>query len=166
MPVAPQSLPAQRGLWERRIILITKEKKSKQLAELTEMLSKSKAVVFTEYKGLTVAQISELRKSLKEAGAEYKVFKNTLVSIAAKGTPYESAKSVLSGPTGLAFGYDDPIAAAKKPSNLPVKTTSLRLRAELLKENSIQRMRSKRSPNCHRRQFSLAYLQERSKLRL
>jgi large subunit ribosomal protein L10 len=112
--VAQQSLPAQRSLWERRIILITKEKKSKQLADLTEKLSKSKAVVFTEYKGLTVAQIAHLRKNLKEAGAEYKVFKNTLVQIAAKGTAYEAANDVLTGPTGLAFGYDDPVAAAKK----------------------------------------------------
>ncbi|MGO9377879.1 MAG: 50S ribosomal protein L10 [Dissulfurispiraceae bacterium] len=132
MPVAPQSLPAQRGLWERRIILITKEKKSKQLAELTEMLSKSKAVVFTEYKGLTVAQISELRKSLKEAGAEYKVFKNTLVSIAAKGTPYESAKSVLSGPTGLAFGYDDPIAAAKKVLEFAGKNDKFKVKSGVI----------------------------------
>jgi large subunit ribosomal protein L10 len=69
--------------------------------------------VFTEYKGLTVAQLAALRKNLKEAGAEYKVFKNTLVQIAAKGTPYESANKVLTGPTGLAFGYDDPVAAAK-----------------------------------------------------
>ncbi len=96
------------------------------------MLSKSKAVVFTEYKGLTVAQISELRKSLKEAGAEYKVFKNTLVSIAAKGTPYESAKSVLSGPTGLAFGYDDPIAAAKKVLEFAGKNDKFKVKSGVI----------------------------------
>lgn len=94
--------------------LITKEKKSKQIADLTERFSRSKAVVFTEYKGLTVAEIAELRRLLKEAGAEYKVVKNTLIDIAAKGTPMESAKDFFNGPTGVAFGFDDPVAVAKK----------------------------------------------------
>jgi large subunit ribosomal protein L10 len=130
--VARQSLPAQRSLWERRIILITKEKKSKQLADLTEKLSKSKAVVFTEYKGLTVAQIAHLRKNLKEAGAEYKVFKNTLVQIAAKGTAYEAAKDVLTGPTGLAFGYDDPVAAAKKVLEFAGKNDKFKVKSGVI----------------------------------
>jgi large subunit ribosomal protein L10 len=130
--VAQQSLPAQRSLWERRIILITKEKKSKQLADLTEKLSKSKAVVFTEYKGLTVAQIAHLRKNLKEAGAEYKVFKNTLVQIAAKGTAYEAAKDVLTGPTGLAFGYDDPVAAAKKVLEFAGKNDKFKVKSGVI----------------------------------
>jgi large subunit ribosomal protein L10 len=130
--VAQQSLPAQRSLWERRIILITKEKKSKQLADLTEKLSKSKAVVFTEYKGLTVSQIAHLRKNLKEAGAEYKVFKNTLVQIAAKGTAYEAAKDVLTGPTGLAFGYDDPVAAAKKVLEFAGKNDKFKVKSGVI----------------------------------
>jgi large subunit ribosomal protein L10 len=130
--VARQSLPAQRSLWERRIILITKEKKSKQLADLTEKLSKSKAVVFTEYKGLTVSQIAHLRKNLKEAGAEYKVFKNTLVEIAAKGTAYEAAKDVLTGPTGLAFGYDDPVAAAKKVLEFAGKNDKFKVKSGVI----------------------------------
>ena len=130
--MARQSLPAQRSLWERRIILITKEKKSKQLADLTEKLSKSKAVVFTEYKGLTVAQIAHLRKNLKEAGAEYKVFKNTLVQIAAKGTAYEAANDVLTGPTGLAFGYDDPVAAAKKVLEFAGKNDKFKVKSGVI----------------------------------
>jgi large subunit ribosomal protein L10 len=95
-------------------------------------LSKSKAVVFTEYKGLTVAQIADLRKSLKEAGAEYKVFKNTLVTIAAAGTPYESAKSVFVGPTGLAFGYDDPVAAAKKVLEFAAKNDKFKVKSGVI----------------------------------
>lgn len=102
------------GLWEGRINLITKEKKSQQIAELSEKFSRSKAVVLTEYKGLTVVELARLRRLLKEAGAEYKVFKNTMVNIAAKGTPIEAAKDFFTGPTGIAFGFDDPIAAAKK----------------------------------------------------
>jgi len=88
--------------------------------------------VFTEYKGLTVAQIADLRKSLKEAGAEYKVFKNTLVTIAAAGTPYESAKSVFVGLTGLAFGYDDPVAAAKKVLEFAAKNDKFKVKSGVI----------------------------------
>jgi len=95
-------------------------------------LSRSKAVVFTEYKGLTVAQIATLRRSMKEAGAEYKVFKNTLVKIAAKGTPYEAAEDVLTGPTGLAFGYDDPVAAAKKVLEFAGKNDKLKVKSGII----------------------------------
>lgn len=94
--------------------LITKERKSQQIAELSEKFSKSKAVVLTEYKGLTVSEVAELRKVLKEAGAEYKVVKNTLSSIAARGTPVEPAADLFIGPTGIAFGFEDAIAAARK----------------------------------------------------
>lgn len=103
-----------RGLWERRFILITKVKKNEQVAKLRDSFSRSHAVVLTEYKGLTVAEISALRKALKEAGAEYMVVKNTLIEVATNGTPAGKAKDYLKGPTGLAFGYEDPIAVAKK----------------------------------------------------
>ncbi|MBI3592311.1 MAG: 50S ribosomal protein L10 [Nitrospirae bacterium] len=109
--------------------MITKEKKSQQITELTERFSRSKAVVFTEYKGLTVAEIAELRKLLKEVGAEYKVAKNTLVNIAAKGTPIESAKDFFIGPTGIAFGFDDPIAAAKKLLEYAAKNDKLKVKS-------------------------------------
>lgn len=84
--------------------------------------------MFTEYKGLTVAEISELRKTLKEAGAEYKVAKNTLVNIAAKGTPVEAAKDSFVGPTGIAFGFDDPIAATKKILEYAGKNDKLKVK--------------------------------------
>jgi large subunit ribosomal protein L10 len=99
---------------------------------LNEKLSRSKAVLFTEYKGLTVAQIAELRRSMKEAGAEYKVFKNTLVKIAAKGTPFEAAENVFSGPTGIAFGYDDPVAAAKKALEFAGKNEHLKVKSGVI----------------------------------
>lgn len=102
------------GLWERRSNLITKAKKTTQLGELKERFDKSKGIVLTEYKGLTVAQMAELRKQLKEVGGEYKVCKNTLVSLAAKDTQFAVADKYLTGPTGVVFGYDDAIAIAKK----------------------------------------------------
>ncbi|MEW6117872.1 MAG: 50S ribosomal protein L10 [Nitrospirota bacterium] len=112
--------------------LITKEKKSEQVAELAEKFSRSTAVVFTEYKGLTVAEIAELRKLLKEADAEYKVAKNTLVNIAAQGTPVESAKDVFTGPTGIAFGYGDPVAAAKKVLEFSGKNDKFKVKSGIV----------------------------------
>ncbi len=103
-----------KGLWERRNNLITKQKKSQQISEVSEKIQRSKAVLLTEYKGLTVAEITELRALLKEADAEYKVIKNTLSIVASKGTSVEQAKDLFVGPTGIAFAYDDPIAVAKK----------------------------------------------------
>ncbi len=88
--------------------------------------------MLTEYKGLTVAQVSDLRKQMKEVGAEYKVFKNTLVSIATKGTPYEAADPTLSGPTGIAFGYDDPVAATKKLFDFAGKNDKLKIKGCVL----------------------------------
>jgi large subunit ribosomal protein L10 len=99
---------------------------------LNDKLSRSKAVLFTDYKGLTVEQISSLRRIMKEAGAEYKVFKNTLVKIAAKGTPYEAAEDILIGPTGLAFGYDDPVAAAKKALEFAGKNDKLKVKSGVI----------------------------------
>ncbi len=89
------------GLWERRSNLITKAKKTTQLGELKERFDKSKGIVLTEYKGLTVAQMAELRKQLKEVGGEYKVCKNTLVSLATKDTQFAVADKYLTGPTVL-----------------------------------------------------------------
>lgn len=112
--------------------LITKEKKSQQIAELSEQFSKSKAIVLTDYKGLTVAEIAELRRVLKEVGVEYKVVKNTLCGIAAKGTPVEPARDFFVGPTGIAFGFEDPIAAAKKILEYAEKNEKFKVKSGII----------------------------------
>lgn len=81
---------------------------------LRERFQRAKGVVFTNYKGLTVKEISEMRRSLHEAQIEYKVVKNTLARIASKDTPLEVASEFFTGPVGLAIGYDDPVIVAKK----------------------------------------------------
>jgi large subunit ribosomal protein L10 len=138
-PRLPRRLKARRfteifpyGLWERRNHLITKAKKTTQLGELKQRFEKSKGIVLTEYKGMTVAQMAELRKQLKEVGGEYKVCKNTLVSLAAKDTPFELAKSYLIGPTGVAFGYEDPIAVAKKVLEFSIKNDKFAIKSGII----------------------------------
>jgi len=102
------------------------------VAELTERFSRSKAVVLTEYKGLTVREISELRRLLKESKAEYKVIKNTLINIAAKGTPFEFAKESFTGPTGIAFGFDDAVQVAKKVLEYSGKNDKLKIKSGVI----------------------------------
>ncbi|HXW39090.1 MAG TPA: 50S ribosomal protein L10 [Acidimicrobiales bacterium] len=80
--------------------------------EVRERLASSKASVVTEYRGLTVAQLAELRKSLAAVG-DYKIYKNTLVRLAVAGSEYEGLAELLTGPTAIAF-VDGEISAAAK----------------------------------------------------
>jgi len=80
---------------------------------IKEKIEKAKALYFTDYMGLTVDEINVLRSNLHAAEVEYRVLKNTLLSIAVKEMGYEGLEEVLKGPTAVAFGYDDPTAAAR-----------------------------------------------------
>lgn len=91
-----------------------KSEKEHDVAELREKFSRARAVVFTEYKGMTVADISKLRVGLRQSNLEYRVVKNTLAKIAMEGTPIEAAKGVMTGPIAVAIGYDDASLTARK----------------------------------------------------
>lgn len=81
--------------------------------EVVESLNSAKSVVVTDYKGLDVASVTELRKQLREAGVEYKVVKNTLARIAAKKAECEELNELFVGPTAIAFGIEDAVSPAK-----------------------------------------------------
>jgi len=80
---------------------------------LKERLGTAKTAVLTEYRGLSVRQISDLRKQLKGAAAEYKVVKNRLARLAVKDSALDALGEHLKGPTGLVFTKQDPVAVAK-----------------------------------------------------
>jgi large subunit ribosomal protein L10 len=86
--------------------------KVETVAELTEKFSSSNAVFLTEYRGLTVAQLKELRTSIS-ADATYAVAKNTLIEIAAKNANVNAFDGQLFGPTALAFAHGDAVSVAK-----------------------------------------------------
>ena len=86
--------------------------KSELVAELTQTFSETSVVVITRNLGMTVAQSTNLRNRMREAGASYKVSKNSLALIALEGTPYASIGDMLTGPTALATS-SDPVAPAK-----------------------------------------------------
>ncbi len=81
---------------------------------------------------MTVAEISELRRKLKEVGAEYRIAKNTLSIIASKGTPIEAASDYFVGPTAIVFGLKDPVATAKKVLEFSEKNDKLKVKAGII----------------------------------
>jgi large subunit ribosomal protein L10 len=86
--------------------------KSEQVAELKQVFNEASAVVVTRNLGLTVAQSTDLRNRMRDAGARFRVAKNTLALIAVEGTTYAPISDMLNGPTALATSTD-PVAAAK-----------------------------------------------------
>ncbi len=86
--------------------------KAKVVEDLHRVLAEAAVVVVTHYQGLTVAESSELRRRLREAGGRFRVVKNRLARRALAGTPYEGLAPLLSGPTALAWSAD-PVAAPK-----------------------------------------------------
>lgn len=87
--------------------------KTETIESLKTRLSGIDTAVLTEYRGLTVQQLSELRKQLKTASAEYRVVKNRLARLALTGSPLDCLGPHLKGPTGLVLGRKDPVAVAK-----------------------------------------------------
>jgi large subunit ribosomal protein L7/L12 len=87
--------------------------KEQTVGELSDKLSRSQIVIVTDYRGLTVSEMSDLRGRLRQAGAEYQVAKNTLTRFAAEQAGRASLVDDLKGPSAIAFGYEDPAALAK-----------------------------------------------------
>jgi len=75
--------------------------------EIKEKLDKSVSIVLVDARGLTVSEDTGLRKQLREAGVDYKVYKNTMINFAVKGTQYEGLSPFLEGPTAVVFSYDE-----------------------------------------------------------
>jgi large subunit ribosomal protein L10 len=94
---------------------ITREAKEKVVEQLASDLSRFKVAVLTDYRGLTVAEIKELRRNLSAEGISYKVTKNTLLRLATAATPAlkDIDPATFAGPMALAIGFDDEVAPAR-----------------------------------------------------
>lgn len=106
--------------------------KEQKVVEIKEKLEKAQAVVLTKYQGLTVEEDTLLRKNLREAGVEYKVYKNTLVTLAAKELGIEGISEYLEGPVSIAFGYDDVTAPARILNDFAKDHKALELKAGII----------------------------------
>lgn len=83
------------------------------IEEISENLKDAKSAVVVDYRGLTVEQDTQLRRKLREAGVVYKVYKNTMINFAIKGTDFEALAPQLEGPTAIAISKDDATAPAR-----------------------------------------------------
>ncbi len=103
-----------------------KEQKAEQVELLTEKLRKAKVALLTDYRGLTVTQLQELRGKLRTGDVEYRVIKNTLAQRAADAAGLGDLKAQLEVPVAIAFGYDD-LSLPSKLINEFVRATRLKL---------------------------------------
>ncbi len=103
-----------KSLIKKEVDNLNRTEKAQLVSELKEKFENAKGIVFTDYRGLNVEEITDLRNSLRASALEYRVVKNTLARIAAEGTPVDKAKDIIAGPIGMAVGYDDPVLVVKK----------------------------------------------------
>lgn len=89
------------------------EQKKVVIDEIKEKVEKATSIVLLDARGLTVEQDTGLRKKLREAGVDYKVYKNTMLSFAFEGTVFEGLRDFLKGPTTVAICYEDPTVASR-----------------------------------------------------
>lgn len=89
------------------------EVKKQIVLDIKEKMERAQGMVFYDYRGLTVAEVTELRNKFREAGVEYKVLKNSMIKRAADMLEIEGLDEHLAGPTAVAFGFEDPVAPAK-----------------------------------------------------
>lgn len=111
---------------------MARPEKVRMVEEIADRLKRSQAVVLTDYRGLDVKAITELRAKLREAGAELKVVKNTLTRLAAQSVEIEGLDPYLEGPTAAAFSYSDAVAAAKVISDFAKAHDALQVKAGVL----------------------------------
>ena len=105
-----------------------KQEKVERVAELTQRIQGSDALLLTEYRGLTVSEITELRRSLGEGGTKFQVVKNTLMRRAVNDAGVAELESLLEGPSAVAFVEGDPVAAAKSVVDAAKKFPTLVLK--------------------------------------
>jgi large subunit ribosomal protein L10 len=98
---------------EVEVVRASYGEKAETVAAVHQRLKSAKLAIVTEYRGLSVAQITRLRREIREASGEYQVIKNTLVRRALQGTVFGDLDKLLEGPNGWVFGYDDPVMLSK-----------------------------------------------------
>jgi large subunit ribosomal protein L10 len=108
------------------------EVKKAKVLEIKEKMEKAQGMVFAQYQGLTVEEDTELRKKLRDAGIEYKVYKNTLAILAAKELGLDGITGYLEGPVSVAFGYEDATAPARILNDFAKTHKKLELKAGIV----------------------------------
>lgn len=111
---------------------MNRKEKENVISDLSRQIEGFKAVVLTNYRGLNVEQISQLRRRLKEEEISYHVVKNTLIRLASRGTDLEKLNDYFEGPTAMAISYGDPTLLAKILSEFIKTQPSLEIKVGLI----------------------------------
>lgn len=112
--------------------MLNLDQKKALVEDLHTNLESAAVMIVTDYKGLNVEEVNDLRRKLKEVGVEYRVVKNTLLKRAAENTDAALATDFFVGPTSIALGYDDPVAPAKVLSDFAKDNPKLEIKAGVL----------------------------------
>ena len=111
------------------------EMKQPIVAEIAAGIKDAQSVVLVDYRGLTVEQDTELRKQLRAAGVTYKVYKNTMMNFAFKGTDFEGLAPYLNGPSAIAYSTEDATAPARVIAEFAKKAKALEFKAGVVEGN-------------------------------
>ncbi|MEW9124332.1 MAG: 50S ribosomal protein L10 [Thermotaleaceae bacterium] len=130
--------------------------KKQVVEEIKDKFSKAQSAVIVDYRGLNVEEVTELRKKMREAGVEYKVYKNTMTRMAAQETGFEALLGDLTGPNAIAFGYNDPVTPAKILSDFAKDHKKLELKAGLVEGQYCDEEKIKAIANIPPREVLLA----------
>jgi large subunit ribosomal protein L10 len=117
--------------------VVIRTEKQKKVEELQDKISKAKCCVLTEYRGLNVENINDLRKKIRDAGGEYQVVKNTLTDIASKKLGLGGLESYLKGPTAIAFGLENENSVVKVLFDFNKKFDNFKIKAGVLNGISV-----------------------------
>lgn len=112
--------------------------KASKIDEIKDCIAKSSVAIATDYRGLTVQEITTLRRGLQEKGAEYTVVKNTLARIAVQDTDYEGLQEFLKGPTALVLAGEDPVSPAKVLSEFIKKAKKSSIKGGIMEGKVLQ----------------------------
>ena len=116
---------------------MNRDEKAAAVSELSEGLAHATNAFVLEFKGITVPQVTELRKHVRESNSKYVVVKNTLALIAVKDSPLKSLQSAFSGPTAVAFNATDAVALAKALTKFAKDVPALQFKGALLNGQAV-----------------------------
>ncbi|MDR2202267.1 MAG: 50S ribosomal protein L10 [Clostridiales bacterium] len=111
--------------------------KAEEVKSIRERVEKARSVVIIDYRGLTVAQDTEMRNALRAQGIEYKVLKNRLVLRALNDAGFAGFDDILQGPTAIAFGYGDAVAPAKILADSVAKYNKMTIKGGIIERKKL-----------------------------
>ena len=117
---------------------VTKADKVEELEQLERAFKGTESAVVVDYRGLKVPEVTELRRQIRGAKAQYKVVKNTLARRAMKGTPFEALSEHFVGTTAVAYSGEDPVALAKVLTTFAKATPALHIKAAVVQGRPIK----------------------------